>query len=121
MMSVAIYNVYRLRDRLHLRIERAVWVFSKPSAAVTCVFDVQQNLRPITLNAANIAACRAVRCCAAQTQHHDACSAAGGFEYSGQKIYWKDKMTSKTHAARRAAQHAAWCRVSEIGCEFYCT
>jgi hypothetical protein len=98
---------------------------SDPSAAVTCVFDVQQNLRPITLNAAHIAAGRAAQRCAAQTQHDAACSAAWVFEYSGQKIGWKEKMTLKTHAALhaawRAARHAARCRISEIGCEFCCT
>jgi hypothetical protein len=97
---------------------------SKPSAAVTCVFDVQQNLRPITLNAANIAASRAARRFTAITRHHAACSTAWVFEYSGQKIGWKEKITSKTHAALhaapRAARRAARCRVSEIGCEFCC-
>jgi hypothetical protein len=92
-----------LRGRLHLRFQRAVWMCSEPSAAVTCVFDVQQNLRPITLNAAHIAAGRAAQRCAARTQHHAACSAARVFEYSGQKIGWKEKMTSKTHAALHAA------------------
>jgi hypothetical protein len=48
-----------LRGRLHLRFGCAVWMCSKPSAAMTCVFDVQQIVRPITLNAANIAASRA--------------------------------------------------------------
>jgi exonuclease VII large subunit len=113
------------RGRLRLRFERAVWICSTPSAAITCVFDVQQNVRPITLNAANIAASRAARRCAARTRHHAACSTACVFEYSDQKIGWKEKMTSKTHAAlhaaRRAAGHAARCRVSEIGLEFCCT
>ena len=98
---------------------------SEPSAAMTCVFDVHQNLRPITLNAANIAASRAARRCAARTRHHAACSTAWVFEYSGQKIGWKEKITSKTHAALHAAPRAAlravrFC-VSEIGCEFCCT
>jgi hypothetical protein len=42
-----------------------------------------------------------------------------------QKTGWKEKMTLKTHAAlhasRRAARHAARCRVSEIGRGFCCT
>jgi hypothetical protein len=63
----------------------------EPSAAVTCVFDVQQNLRPITLNAAHIAASCAAQRCAAQTQHYAACSAAWVFEYSGQKIAGRRK------------------------------
>jgi hypothetical protein len=67
----------------------------------------------------------AARRCAARTRHHAARSTACVFEYSGQKIGWKEKMTSKTHAAlyaaRRAAGHAARCRVSEIGLEFCCT
>jgi hypothetical protein len=92
---------------------------------VTCVFYVQQNLRPSTLNAVHIAASRAVQRSAARTQHHAACSAAWVFEYSGHKIGWKEKMTLKTHAAQhaawRAARRAAQCRVSEIGCEFCCT
>jgi hypothetical protein len=114
-----------LKGRLHLRFERAVWMCSNPSAEVTCIFDVQQNLRPITLNAANIAASSAARRCAARTRHHAACSTAWIFENSGQKIGWKEKMTSKTHASLHAAPHAARraarCRVSEIGCEFCCT
>jgi hypothetical protein len=48
-----------VRGRLHLRFERAVWMCSEPSAAGTCVFNVQQNLRSITQNVANIAASRA--------------------------------------------------------------
>jgi hypothetical protein len=110
-----------VRGPLHLRFERAVWMCSEPSAAVTCVFDVQQNLPPITLNAARIAASRAAQRCAARTQHHAACSTAWVFKYSGQKIGWKEKMTLKTHAAPHAAWRAARCRVSEIGCEFCCT
>jgi hypothetical protein len=118
-------SITTLRGRLHLRFERAVSMCSEPSAAGTCVFNVQQNLRSITLNAANIAASRAARRCAARMRHHAACSAAWVFEYSGQKIGWKEKMTSKTHAAlhaaQRAAPRAARCRISEIGCEFCCT
>jgi hypothetical protein len=114
-----------IRGRLHLRFERAVWMCSKPSAAITCVFYVQQNLRPITLNAENIAASCAARRCAAGTRHHAARSATSVFEYSEQKIGWKKKMTSirhaALHAARRAARACSGCRVSEIGLEFCCT
>jgi hypothetical protein len=67
--------------------------------AVTCIFDVQQNLRPITLNAANIAASRVARRHAAQMRHHAARSTACVFEYSRKKTGWKKKITSKTHAA----------------------
>jgi hypothetical protein len=77
------------------------------------------------MNAANIAASRAARRCTARMRHHAACSTAWVFEYSGQKIGWKEKMTSKTHAALhaapRAARRAAQCRVSEICCEFCST
>jgi hypothetical protein len=101
-----------LRGRLLLRFQCAVWMCCEPSAAVTRVFDVQQNSRPITLNAANIAASSAARRRAAQMRRHAARSAACVFENSGQKTGWKNKMTSKTHtalhAARRAARRAAW-------------
>jgi hypothetical protein len=101
-------GVCLLRGRLHLRFQCAVWMCSIQSAAVTHVFDVQQNSRPITLNAANIAASRAARRCAAQMRHHAARSAACVFEYSGQKTVSKKKTTSRTHAALHAAGHAAW-------------
>jgi hypothetical protein len=42
----------------HLRFGCAVWMCSKPSAAMTCVFDVLQNLRPISV-VQHRAACRA--------------------------------------------------------------
>jgi hypothetical protein len=51
-----------LRGRLHLRFGCAVWMCSEPSAAMTCVFDVQQNSRPISEmrhRAARLAACSA--------------------------------------------------------------
>jgi hypothetical protein len=37
-----------LRGRLHLRFVCAVWMCSEPSAAMTCVFYVQQNSQPIS-------------------------------------------------------------------------
>jgi hypothetical protein len=75
----------QVRGRLHFRFQCSVWMCSEPSAVVTRVFDVQQNSRSITLNAANIAARRAARRRAAQMRHHAARSAACVLEYSGQK------------------------------------
>jgi hypothetical protein len=43
-----------LRGRLHLRFKCAVWMGSKLSAAMTCVFGVQHNMQPITLDAAHL-------------------------------------------------------------------
>jgi hypothetical protein len=90
-LKVLILRHPPIRGRLHLRFECAVWMCSEPSAAMTCVFDVHQNLRPITLNAANIAESRAARRRAAEMRHHAARSAACVFEYSGQKQVGKRK------------------------------
>jgi hypothetical protein len=69
-----------LRGRLHLRFQCAVWMCSKPSAAMTCVFNVQQNSRPIS-ETRHRAACPAAR--------RAACSAACVFDviFSFQPIF----------------------------------
>jgi hypothetical protein len=59
-----------VRARLHLRFGCAVWMCIKPSAAMTCDFDVQQNSRPIS-----------------ETQHRAARPAARRAAYSAACVF----------------------------------
>jgi hypothetical protein len=57
-MEGNLYICFALRGRLHLRFGCAVRMCSKQSVAMTCVFDVPQNMCPIC-SMRKCAACRA--------------------------------------------------------------
>jgi hypothetical protein len=108
------------RGRLHLRFERAVWMSSEPSAAMTCVFDVQQIPRPIS-GTQHRAACRAARRAVLHTALH-----AFSMSFSLSKLFFDRVLTNAGSAACSVMSHlccamsrcTACCKVCCIQCNW---
>jgi hypothetical protein len=83
----------RLRGRLHLRFECAVWICTKRSAVISCVFGVQQNTWSIASDALD--------------------GANRGFWVCSLSAHWN--LTLKTHIENaRTLLHTAQC--TALGC-----